>query len=188
MIKEPVFIVGAPRSGTSLLFHILRTSQPFWSLPSEGQHIWDTACHPSRRDWDSEECHFPDALSDTARKHVGLLYEQQSMPSWFWRRVVNPQRIWEYNPTSTRRVEGNVYLQLTRMLFWLNPVRHRVRRRLLDKTAVLIGRDGDGRQNTDDGHHDHQFNQGKTFLHGLHGKTPLFKLNKTQKKIFLARD
>ena len=135
MIESPVFIVGAPRSGTSLLFHILRTSLPFWSLPSEGQHIWDTACHPALRGWASEECHVPDALSESQRRHIVLLYEQQSMPHWFWKRMVDPDRIWEYSPTLTRRLGGGLYLDATRLLFTLNPCRHAIGRRLLDKTA-----------------------------------------------------
>lgn len=39
-IKEPVIIIGCPRSGTSLLFRILSTSKNLWSLFRESNDIW----------------------------------------------------------------------------------------------------------------------------------------------------
>ena len=41
MIVNPVLIIGAPRSGTSMLQKVLRNHPAFWSLPSEGDMIWD---------------------------------------------------------------------------------------------------------------------------------------------------
>ena len=40
-IKEPVVIIGCPRSGTSLLFRILSTSKHLWSLYRESNDIWN---------------------------------------------------------------------------------------------------------------------------------------------------
>lgn len=39
-IKEPVYIIGCPRSGTTLLFTILRAAKEFWSSHSESHYIW----------------------------------------------------------------------------------------------------------------------------------------------------
>lgn len=57
------------------------------------------------------------------------------MPHWFWRHVVNPERIWEYEPTATRKIAGGVYLKAAPFLFACNPFRDALPRRLLDKTA-----------------------------------------------------
>ncbi|MBI3590763.1 MAG: sulfotransferase [Candidatus Melainabacteria bacterium] len=40
-IKRPVVIIGAPRSGTSLLFRTLSTSRHLWSLYRESHDIWN---------------------------------------------------------------------------------------------------------------------------------------------------
>lgn len=40
-IKNPVIIIGCPRSGTSLLFRILSTSEHLWSLYRESNDIWN---------------------------------------------------------------------------------------------------------------------------------------------------
>ena len=40
-IKNPVIIIGCPRSGTSLLFRILSTSKQLWSLYRESNDIWN---------------------------------------------------------------------------------------------------------------------------------------------------
>jgi len=138
VIADPVFIVGAPRSGTSLLFHVLRTSQDFWSLPSEGFHIWNSVCHPSLRGWSSEECHDPDVLSGEDRKNIRRRYEEQSMPAWFWRHLVSPARIWRFNTKTSektaRRLQGKLYIDLATALYRLNPASRIIRRRLLDKS------------------------------------------------------
>ena len=40
-IDKPVFIIGCPRSGTSLLFRILSSSKDLWSLYRESNDIWN---------------------------------------------------------------------------------------------------------------------------------------------------
>lgn len=40
-IKNPVFIIGCPRSGTSLLFAILRNSDKLWSSYRESHYLWE---------------------------------------------------------------------------------------------------------------------------------------------------
>lgn len=48
-IKDPVFIIGCPRSGTSLLFAILRNSDKLWSSYRESHYLWEKFL-PDKRD------------------------------------------------------------------------------------------------------------------------------------------
>jgi hypothetical protein len=135
MIEQPVFIVGAPRSGTSTVFHILRTSPPFWSLPSEAQHLWDRLCHPSLRQWRSEEFLEGDPIAEEEVIRLYESFQRDSMPWWFWRRVANTEMIWQKNPAPYRKSLGSLYSVATHFLYFLNPLASRLRRRILDKTA-----------------------------------------------------
>jgi hypothetical protein len=51
---RPIFIVGSPRSGTTLLFHMLRSHQDVWAMPSEGHTLWNAYQHPARKGWGSD--------------------------------------------------------------------------------------------------------------------------------------
>jgi hypothetical protein len=48
-----VFLIGCPRSGTSLLFEALRSAPSLASLPGEGHLLWDAFHHPRKHDWKS---------------------------------------------------------------------------------------------------------------------------------------
>ena len=39
-IKDPVYIIGCPRSGTTLLFTILSAAKEFWTSHSESHYVW----------------------------------------------------------------------------------------------------------------------------------------------------
>lgn len=52
--ERPVFIVGVPRSGTTLLFHLLRESTSLGALPREGHDLWRTFHHPRAGGWRSD--------------------------------------------------------------------------------------------------------------------------------------
>jgi hypothetical protein len=52
--ERPVFIVGAPRSGTTLVFRLLRESPTFGALPGEGHDLWRTFHHPRYTGWRSD--------------------------------------------------------------------------------------------------------------------------------------
>jgi len=138
MIIKPIFIIGAPRSGTSMLFHMLRTSQEFWSLPSEGFHIWNIICHPSLQNWISEQGDDPNVVPAVQKEKIRTLYEQQSMPTWFWKRLIKPADIWQFNKTSVaqlkRKLQGNIYITAATACYYLNPAKNCVKRRILDKT------------------------------------------------------
>jgi hypothetical protein len=48
-IKKPVFIIGCPRSGTTLLYTILKSSNQFWASHSEAHFVWQKFI-PDQRD------------------------------------------------------------------------------------------------------------------------------------------
>lgn len=51
---QPVFVVGSPRSGTTLLFRLLR-KHPELSAPlGEGHVLWSTFQHPRDKGWSSD--------------------------------------------------------------------------------------------------------------------------------------
>lgn len=53
-LDRPIFIVGAPRSGTMLLYRILRSHSRLahWR-PSEAHEVWEADYHPALRGWES---------------------------------------------------------------------------------------------------------------------------------------
>ena len=53
---RPVIIVGAPRSGTSLMQKVIRETPGFVSVPRESNMIWLPHCHPATNDWQYEGC------------------------------------------------------------------------------------------------------------------------------------
>ena len=52
--RRPIFVVSAPRSGSHLLFSILRQADGVatWR-PSEAHEVWERDYHPALRGWDS---------------------------------------------------------------------------------------------------------------------------------------
>lgn len=52
--ERPVFIIGAPRSGTTLLFELLKSSNALDGLPWEGHDVWRAFHHPRWSGWDSD--------------------------------------------------------------------------------------------------------------------------------------
>jgi LPS sulfotransferase NodH len=52
-LDRPVFIIGAPRSGTSLLYSVLRTAPVFAHWPGEAHEVWEADYHPAFRGWHS---------------------------------------------------------------------------------------------------------------------------------------
>jgi hypothetical protein len=53
-VYRPIFILGAPRSGTTLLYRVLRASSRLahWR-PSEAHEVWELDYHPALRGWES---------------------------------------------------------------------------------------------------------------------------------------
>jgi Sulfotransferase family len=67
-LERPIFIIGAPRSGTSLLYSILRTSSRLANWPGEAHEVWEADYHPALRGWDSNELTAADLTPQTAAR------------------------------------------------------------------------------------------------------------------------
>ncbi len=67
-LDRPIFIVGAPRSGTSMLFAILRVSGKLAHWPGEAHEVWEADHHPALRDWDSNVLSAADADIETVAR------------------------------------------------------------------------------------------------------------------------
>jgi hypothetical protein len=67
-LEQPIFIVGAPRSGTSLLYAILRGSRAVAHWPGEAHEIWEADLHPALRGWDSNALDASDAVGEPAER------------------------------------------------------------------------------------------------------------------------
>lgn len=95
MIVKPVLIVGAPRSGTSLLQKIIRDHPAFWSLVSESDIIWNQYCHPKLFDWRSEHLDASD-MRPEARKDILRQFERYSGPARVWQLGEKRDFIWSF--------------------------------------------------------------------------------------------
>jgi Sulfotransferase family len=67
-VREPIFIIGAPRSGTSLLYSILRASSSLANWPGEAHEVWEVDYHPALRGWESNELSADDVTSPAAER------------------------------------------------------------------------------------------------------------------------
>lgn len=67
-LNQPVFIIGAPRSGTSLLYAILRKSSRVKHWPGESHEIWEADYHPAMRGWESNALDASDIDDDAAAR------------------------------------------------------------------------------------------------------------------------
>jgi len=69
VFERPVFIVAAPRSGSTLFFEVLSQSEHFWSVGQESHHVFESipALQPIARDFDSNRLSKADADPETAR-------------------------------------------------------------------------------------------------------------------------
>lgn len=52
--RRPIFVLGCPRSGTTLLLQALLQSPDLRSVHSEGHILWDAYHHPRERGWESD--------------------------------------------------------------------------------------------------------------------------------------
>lgn len=67
-LNQPVFIIGAPRSGTSLLYAILRKSSALKHWPGESHEIWEADYHPAMRGWESNALDASDIDDEAAAR------------------------------------------------------------------------------------------------------------------------
>jgi len=67
-LDRPVFVVGAPRSGTSVLYAILRASPSLAHWPGEAHEIWEADLHPALRGWTSNVAGSAEATPEVAAR------------------------------------------------------------------------------------------------------------------------
>lgn len=92
MIKSPIFIIGCPRSGTTLLFNILSEVPNLWSIGYESKAIIEQYHHPRVKNWESGALDAGD-LTPTSRDYIITAFQRQAAPGTFWRRL-NLFRSW----------------------------------------------------------------------------------------------
>jgi hypothetical protein len=63
----PIFLVGCPRSGTTLLFRLLRRHEALGSPRGEGHVLWNTFHHPRATGWSSDRVTASDVRPGEAR-------------------------------------------------------------------------------------------------------------------------
>ena len=68
MITKPIFVLGAPRSGTSLMRHLLERGDDIWTYGREGTTVWESdrphSLHPRRKHWHSNRLDQSDATPE----------------------------------------------------------------------------------------------------------------------------
>ena len=69
--RDPIFVIGCPRSGTSVLLDALRASGELSLVQSEGHILWDEFHHPKDRGWDSDALSAAD-VTERERAYVHL--------------------------------------------------------------------------------------------------------------------
>ena len=67
-LHKPIFIIGAPRSGTALLFNVLRASSRVTHWPGEAHEVWEADYHPALRGWDSNVLDVGDVTPQAAAR------------------------------------------------------------------------------------------------------------------------
>src|SRR5207248_5218399 len=51
--RAPIFVIGSPRSGTTLLYELLKASPDTGGLGGEGHPLWEAYHHPREHGWAS---------------------------------------------------------------------------------------------------------------------------------------
>ena len=85
MIGEAVVLLGAPRSGTTVLFDTLGRSSRLWSLGQESHGVLEGPFHPSVRGWESNALRAEDLDAATAGRLRGE-FLRRAQPGTVWRR------------------------------------------------------------------------------------------------------
>lgn len=86
MITSPVFIIGCPRSGTTLLYRVLAEAEPLWSIGIESRHLIEHHNPPARSGWVSGELGSADVAPEV-RRWLPAAFEREAAPWTWWRRV-----------------------------------------------------------------------------------------------------
>lgn len=67
--ERPIFILGCPRSGTTLLFTLLSRHEALRSMGAEGHVLWNAYQHPRLKQWSSDRAAAAD-IREGERKYL----------------------------------------------------------------------------------------------------------------------
>ncbi|HEX2241438.1 MAG TPA: sulfotransferase, partial [Actinomycetota bacterium] len=67
-LERPIFIVGAPRSGSSLLHSVLVASRQIGHWSGEAHEVWEADHHPAFRQWSSNVLEATDATPEAVAR------------------------------------------------------------------------------------------------------------------------
>ena len=100
MIRDPVLIIGCPRSGTTLLYNVLSEVPDLWSMGHESKDIIEHHHHPRTKDWESGTLDATD-LTPASRAFLLDAFQRSAAPGSFWQRVnaarrrLRANRLWQ---------------------------------------------------------------------------------------------
>jgi len=83
---KPVIILGAPRSGTTLLQKIIREQPGFVSMAKESDIIWNRYFHPRQLEWRSEMAD-PEKIDEKTIEAIRREFASYQMSSGFWTKL-----------------------------------------------------------------------------------------------------
>lgn len=75
MIERPLIVIGAPRSGTTILRRCLALHPELWHLPAESHAILEGPIDPLDGELDSNRCRGEDVTEDTVQKLRSSFFE-----------------------------------------------------------------------------------------------------------------
>jgi len=104
---RPVFIVAAPRSGSSMLFELLSHSPDAWTIGGESHHLFENipAFHPAAHNWQSNQLTADDARPEAlAALHAALVAQLRDHAGQPLRARNQPIRLLEKTPKNSLRI------------------------------------------------------------------------------------
>jgi hypothetical protein len=104
MIQNPIFIIGCPRSGTSLVYNLLADVPDLWSIGYESKEIIEKYHHPSVKNWISGALDSDD-VTEVSKNYIISQFKIQAASGKFWgsvnqvRNLLRKTRILSYIKT-----------------------------------------------------------------------------------------
>ncbi|MFI6067016.1 sulfotransferase family protein [Micromonospora sp. NPDC051227] len=88
MLTNPIFVIGHPRSGTSLVRSLLERADDVWTIGREGKPIWEhnrlVELHPRTRGWQSNALDAEDATDELRASLTSSLLDAARRPGQEW--------------------------------------------------------------------------------------------------------
>jgi hypothetical protein len=78
--ERPVFVIGCPRSGTTVVFDLLRRSPGLASIGQEGHVLWESFHHPREHGWRSNTLG-PGDIRSFERRYLAWTISSLARPS-----------------------------------------------------------------------------------------------------------